>query len=180
MAKFFTEIDSTTREFIENQKIFFVGTAAKDGRVNVSPKGLDSLKVIDKKTVIWLNLTGSGNETAAHILDTNRMTLMFCAFESKPLILRLYGSAQAINRDHEKWNEYYAHFGEYTGARQIFEVTLESGQNSCGMAVPEFNFVGDRHLLEVAHDKKGPEKMRDYWSEKNMESIDGLPTGLTY
>lgn len=180
MAKFFSEMDANTQEFINNQKMFFVGTAASDGRVNVSPKGLDSLKILNSKTIIWLNLTGSGNETAAHIIDTNRMTLMFCAFEGKPLILRIYGSARAINRDDPKWDTYYAHFGNFTGARQIFELTVESGQNSCGMAVPEYQFVGDRHLLEIAHDKKGPEKMRDYWAEKNMQSIDGLPTGLTY
>lgn len=179
MAKIASALDQKTIRFISNQQIFFVSTAAKGGRVNVSPKGLDSLKVLNDTKLIWLNLTGSGNETAAHILDTNRMTIMFCAFEGKPKILRLYCRATAINPDHELWQECYEYFPNYPGARQIFDVTIEGVQSSCGMAVPRYEYLEDRQELNVSHKKKGTEKIVAYWKEHNMESIDGLPTGLT-
>jgi len=180
MVRIESEIDAKTKAFVEDQKMFFVGTAARGGRINVSPKGLDSLKILSATKLIWLNLTGSGNETAAHILDTNRMTLMFCAFEGKPKILRIYGRANAINPDHSKWKEYFAHFPDYPGARQIFEVHVEGVQSSCGMAVPRYAYVEDRQDLNRAHDKKGRDKVQEYWEMNNMESIDGQPTGLTF
>ena len=103
MAKWLTSISSNIQEFIEKQKMFFVATAAKEGKVNVSPKGLDTLKVLDKNKVIWLNMGGSGNETEIQIADTNRMTLMFCAFEGGPLIVRLYGTAKSIRPENESF-----------------------------------------------------------------------------
>ena len=107
MAKQFTEITDRLREFIESQQLYFVATAARDGRVNVSPKGLDSLRVMSPNQVIWLNATGSGNETAAHLLDTPRMTLMFCSFAREPMILRLYGIARAVHDSDPDWTNLY-------------------------------------------------------------------------
>lgn len=178
MAKFYDAISPELKSFIENQKIFFTGTAATDGRVNVSPKGMDSLRILSPTRVIWLNLTGSGNETAAHLKDVNRLTIMFCAFEGKPLILRLYGSAKTIHTTDEGWAEVYAHFPESRGARQIFDVTIDSVQTSCGFAVPLMDYQEDRDILQTWVDKRSDQDIQDYWQEKNVTSIDGRPTGI--
>lgn len=178
MADFYDSITDRLRAFIEEQHIFFVGTAARDGRVNVSPKGLDSLRVLDPNRVAWLNLTGSGNETAAHLLDTNRMTLMFCSFDRKPWILRLYGTASEVQPDQAEWDELAGHFPDLPGARQIFDVAIESAQTSCGYAVPRMTFDEERDLLNTWADKKGSDGIVAYHREKNVVSIDGLPTGM--
>ena len=178
MAKFFESITPDLIEFIGQQKIFFTGTAAADGRVNVSPKGMDSLRVLGPNRVLWLNLTGSGNETAAQIREVNRITIMFCAFDGKPLILRLYGTATAIHTGDAQWEELYGHFNETAGARQIFDVTIESVQTSCGFAVPLMEYKEDRDVLKNWAEKKGEAGIRDYWEQKNVTSIDGLPTGI--
>jgi hypothetical protein len=178
MADFFESITDRLRDFIEQQHIFFVGTAARDGRVNVSPKGMDTFRVLGPNRVAWLNLTGSGNETAAHLLDTNRMTLMFCSFDRKPLILRLYGTATEVQPDQDAWAELGAHFPDLPGARQIFDVAIESVQTSCGYAVPRMTFDEERELLCNWATKKGPEGVSAYHQEKNVVSIDGLPTGM--
>lgn len=177
MSKKLSEITPRLAEFIQNQKIFFVGTAAAEGFVNVSPKGMDSLRIIDEKKVFWLNLTGSGNETAAHVIDNKRMTIMFCSFEGNPLILRLYGEAKLHHQTDENWDEYADLFPQFAGTRQIFELDIEMVQTSCGMAVPKMDFVEERRELEVWAEKKG-EKLKDYWKDKNMESLDGLATGI--
>jgi hypothetical protein len=178
MADFYDEITDRLREFIEAQHIFFVGTAASDGRINVSPKGLDSLRVLGANRVVWLNLTGSGNETAAHLLDSNRMTLMLCSFDRKPLILRMYGTATEIQPDQPQWNDLIAHFPDLPGARQIFDVNIESVQTSCGYAVPQMTLDNERELLSNWATKKGPDGIAAYHQAKNLASIDGLPTGL--
>ncbi len=178
MADFLESITDRLRDFIEQQHIFFVGTAARDGRVNVSPKGMDSIRVLGPNRVAWLNLTGSGNETAAHLLDTNRMTLMFCSFGRKPLILRLYGTATEVQPDQPEWAELGAHFPDLPGARQIFDVAVESAQTSCGYAVPRMTFDEERELLSTWANKKGPDGVAAYHQEKNVVSIDGLPTGM--
>lgn len=178
MADFYDGITDRLREFIEQQHIFFVGTAARDGRVNVSPKGLDSLRVLGPNRVIWLNLTGSGNETAAHLLDSNRMTLMLCSFDRKPLILRMYGTATEIQPDQPEWPELSAHFPDLPGARQIFDVAIDSVQTSCGYAVPQMTLDNERDLLCTWANKKGDDGIAAYHQEKNLVSIDGLPTGL--
>ena len=178
MADFFDSITDRLREFIEQQHIFFVGTAARDGRVNVSPKGKDTLRVLGPNRVAWLNLTGSGNETAAHLIDTNRMTLMFCSFDRKPLILRVYGTAIEVQPDQAEWPELSAHFPDLPGARQIFDVSVESVQTSCGYAVPRMTFDEERELLSTWATKKGPDGVAAYHQEKNVVSIDGLPTGM--
>ncbi len=178
MSKFYTELDGKLQEFIADQKIFFVGTADTDGRVNVSPKGLDSLKIVNANQLIWLNLTGSGNETAAHTLKQPRMTLMFCSFEGKPLILRVYGKARAIHPRDEEWAKWITLFPEYPGSRQMFLVDVDSVQTSCGFAVPSFQYQGDREDLVYWTNKIGDEGVTNYWKEKNQTSIDGKPTQI--
>jgi hypothetical protein len=178
MADFYDSITDRLHQFIEQQHVFFVGTAARDGRVNVSPKGLDSLRVLGPNRVAWLNLTGSGNETAAHLLDTNRITLMFCSFDRTPLILRLYGTATEVQPDQAEWAELSAHFPDLPGARQIYDVTVESVQTSCGYAVPHMAFEQERPLLTTWATKRGPDGITAYHQEKNLVSIDGLPTGM--
>ena len=178
MAKFYDQLNEKLTDFILDQKIFFTGTAAAEGRVNVSPKGTDSLRVLNEKQILWLNLTGSGNETAAHLKAVNRLTLMFCAFDGPPLILRIYGTAKTIHRQDPKWEDYYGHFIPDKGARNIFLLEIETVQTSCGFAVPLMDYKEDRDLLTKSMAKKSDEEIQEYWKEKNMESIDGLPTGL--
>jgi predicted pyridoxine 5'-phosphate oxidase superfamily flavin-nucleotide-binding protein len=178
MAKIYDHLNHELIEFIKTQKIFFTGTAASSGRVNVSPKGTNSLRVLNEHQILWLNLTGSGNETAAHLKEINRITLMFCAFEGDPLILRVYGRAETIHRQDEKWEAYYQHFPTNNGARNIFHLHIESVQTSCGFAVPLMDYQEDRTILTDWSAKKADDQMRSYWAEKNVTSIDGFPTGL--
>jgi hypothetical protein len=178
MAKFYDSISEKHQKFIEAQKIFFVATGGEDGRINLSPKGLDALRVLDGNRIVWLNLTGSGNETAAHLKLVNRMTIMFCAFEGNPLIMRLYGEARAIHKQDDDWDEYYKHFEDSRGARQIFEMSVESLQTSCGFAVPLMEYTEDRAILNDWAEKKTEEELKAYWELKNKESIDGKSTGI--
>ena len=178
MGKRFPELSDVFTDFIQNQQVFFVGTAAPDGRVNVSPKGMDTLRVLGKNRVVWLNLTGSGNETAAHLLENDRMTLMFCAFEGPPMILRLFGQAQVIHPRDSKWDELFSLFPSIPGARQIFDLDIDLVQSSCGMAVPYFDFNEERDQLKKWAEKKGDEGIKEYWQDRNQESIDGKPTEI--
>lgn len=178
MGQKYTAIPDRQVEFIKQQKIFFVGTAGEDTRVNVSPKGMDSFRVMDANRVLWLNVTGSGNETAAHIHETNRMTIMFCAFDGKPLILRLYGTAKEIKPTDSNWDELYSNFPPKPGVRQIFDMTVDLVQTSCGMSVPNFDYKEDRELLNKWAEKKGPDGIERYWKEKNSVSIDGKEIGI--
>ena len=178
MAQQFPEIIPRLQTFIEAQHIFFVGTAARDGRVNVSPKGLDSLRVLDPNRVVWLNGTGSGNETAAHLLDVPRMTIMFCSFDAKPLILRLYGTARALHAGDPEWDKLLPLFPPMQGARNIFDLNVDLVQTSCGFGVPLMEFQAERETMAQWAAKKGDEKIAAYQQENNRLSIDGLPTGL--
>jgi len=178
MAKFYSELDDTLRSFIAAQKLFFVATAPDTGRISLSPKGLDSLRVLDNKRVAYLDLTGSGNETAAHLRQNGRMTLMFCAFEGEPLILRLYGLGRTVHQNEPEWDELVAGFPHYPGIRQIMVLDIDSLQTSCGAGVPLFDYQGERDKLLRWAEKKGDDGIRAYWAEKNRTSIDGLPTGL--
>ncbi len=178
MAKFFSEISSELQTFIGNQKVFFVATATDEGRINLSPKGLDTFKVIDEQTIAWLNLTGSGNETAAHLLKNNRMTIMFCAFEGKPLILRLYGHAKIYHERDKEFQEHINLFPKIAGTRQIIEMHIDSVQTSCGYAVPFMDFKEERLQLNSWAEKQGEDRIKDYWKEKNTKSIDGLETEI--
>ena len=178
MATFYDGIDDKLHDFIQDQKIFFVATAAQDGRINLSPKGYRSLVVLDPNRVLWLNLTGSGNETAAHLRAANRMTIMFCAFEGPPRILRFYGRATTIHPRDDSWNELIGHFDDLAGARQIFDMRIESVQTSCGFGVPLLEFTSDRDTLIDKTEQLGDEGLREYWQAKNVSSIDGLPTNI--
>lgn len=178
MGQRYPELSEKHIEFIAQQKLFFVGTATADSRVNISPKGMDSFRVINSKRVVWLNVTGSGNETAAHIQSSPRMTIMFCAFEGAPLILRLYGTAKIIHKTSPEWHELQVLLPSLPGARQIFDLEVELVQSSCGMAVPYFSYEGDRELLSDWAAKKGNEGIKEYWAQKNQFSLDGVPTHI--
>lgn len=175
MGKQYSEISENHKSFIDAQKIFFVATAAPEGRVNLSPKGMDSLRIVDANRVVWLNLTGSGNETAAHLAESPRMTLMFCSFESEPKILRLYGTAREVQPGDAEWEDYYRHFAPMNGVRQIFDMNVDLVQTSCGFAVPFFEYQGEREMLTAWAQRKGPEGIEKYWKEKNSVSLDGKP-----
>lgn len=178
MGKQYETLSEALIEFIAEQKIFFVGTAAADSRVNVSPKGMDSFRVLGKNRVAWLNVTGSGNETSAHIQLDPRMTIIFCAFEGDPLILRLYGTAKVIHKNDVEWNRLFPSFAPLAGARQIFDLSIDLVQTSCGMAVPCYSYAGDREMLSDWAMQKGEEGLKIYWEEKNQMSIDGIPTNI--
>jgi hypothetical protein len=175
------KLDSLTPElqdFIADQKIFFVGTAADKGNVNVSPKGTDTFRVITENKIVWLNLTGSGNETAAHLLQNNRMTIMFCAFEGKPLILRLYGKAQIYHPRDIEFKKHIDLFEKNIGSRQIIEMKVEMVQTSCGFAVPFMDFKEERTILNDWAENQGKEKIEAYWENRNTKSIDGFETNI--
>ena len=178
MAKFFSELDDDLRSFIGGQKLFFTATAAGDGRINLSPKGMDTFRCLDVKTVAYLDLTGSGNETAAHLLADGRLTVMFCSFSEKPLILRLYGRGRVVRPADAEWEGLRGRFPDLPGERQIIVLDIESGQTSCGFAVPVYELKEERQTLSEWALKKGDEGIRQYWKEKNQTSIDGLPSRL--
>jgi len=178
MAKFTDALDDKLCDFIKKQNMFFTATAATEGRVNLSPKGLDSFRILDSHHVAYLDLTGSGNETAAHIESNRRITIMFCSFDEKPLILRLYGEGQVIHPRDNEWSAMLAHFEPIIAARQIIKIKINSVQTSCGYAVPQYDFQSDRDTLHRWADKKGEQGVRQYWRDKNQQSIDGLPTRL--
>jgi hypothetical protein len=178
MAQQYAEIKDKHKAFVETQHMFFVATAAPEGRVNLSPKGLDSLRIVNPNRVAWLSVTGSGNETAAHLLENDRMTLMFCAFEGKPLIMRLYGRAHAVYPNDETWEALRGLFPPLAGARQIYDMHVDMVQTSCGFAVPLYNFVEQRNLLTGWAESRGPEGVGEYQQQKNTLSLDGRPTGL--
>jgi len=174
----YTEISERNIQFINEQKIYFVGTATEDSRVNISPKGMDSFKVLDSNRVIWLNVTGSGNETSAHIQKNDRMTIMFLAFDGSPNILRLYGNAKVIHKNDSEWGDLSSHFELLPGARQIFDLTVDLVQNSCGMSVPFYSYNEDRDQLKDWSVKQGQDGIEKYWEKKNQKSLDGLATNI--
>lgn len=178
MGKQFSELSDKHVEFIEKQKIYFVATAAKDGSVNLSPKGGDSVRVISPTQIAWLNLTGSGNESASHVIQNPRMTIMFCAFEGSPLILRAYGVAKVLHVNDEDWTEYSELFPQSVAARQIFILDINLVQASCGMSVPYFTYEGDREDLAKWSEKQGSEGIEKYWVKKNQISLDGFESEI--
>lgn len=178
MGKKYLEINDKQRSFIQQQQMYFVATTPKEGRINLSPKGIDSLRILNSNRVVWLNLTGSGNETAAHLLEDDRMTIMFCAFEGDPKILRLYGHARSIHSRDEAWAELITLFPETNGARQIIDMQVDLVHTSCGFGVPLYDFVGQREELTNWITKKGTDGIAQYWEDRNTESLDGKPTGL--
>jgi hypothetical protein len=178
MAQFYSQLTPELQVFIQEQKIFFTATAPQQGRINLSPKGRDTFRVLDSQTVAYLDLTGSGNETAAHLKENGRMTIMFCSFSEVPLILRLYGHGRAIRPRDRDWQRFHALFSSLPGERQIVVLEIESVQTSCGYAVPLYEFKAGRQTLLNWAQKKGERGLLDYWQAKNQISIDGLPTQL--
>lgn len=178
MGQKYDKLSNKLTNFIKKQQMFFVATADIDGRVNVSPKGLDCFRVITDTQVVWLNLTGSGNESAAHVQRFPRMTLMFAAFDGNPMILRLYGKAKVIHKNNQEWDELYGLFDDYIGARQIFIMDIDLLQTSCGMAVPLYDYKQQRDQLINSFNRRGIEGTDKYWAEKNTHSIDGKSTQI--
>lgn len=178
MAKQFEALNDDHRGFIAEQHLFFCGTAADEGRVNISPKGMDSLRVLGPNHIIWRNLTGSGNETAAHLARINRMTLMWCGFGKRPLILRTYGSARTLHPRDADFATLNSRFPESVAARQIYEMTVDMVQTSCGWAIPYYDMTAPRDTLAEWAEAKGREGIETHWRTKNAQSIDGLPTHI--
>ncbi len=178
MARFDTQLNEHLRDFISRQHIFFTASAPNAGRINLSPKGLDSFRILSDTLVGYLDMTGSENETAAHVAQNGRLTLMFCSFEGKPLIVRLYGKGRVVRPQDAEFGALHAQFPSYPGERQIVLLSIESIMSTCGFAVPLYDYKGERdNLLEFACNM-GPEKMDQYRHDRNQTSIDGLPTGL--
>ena len=181
MAKQYPSIDDKLRAFVQRQHVFFVASAAEGSRVNVSPKGLDALRVLGPNRVVYLGRTGSGSETAAHLLANGRLTIMFCAFDGPPNILRLYGRGRVIRRDSSEYaallpSEYAG--VEPPGARQMIDLAIDLVQTSCGYGVPHFDYVAERPSLTNWAEQKGEAELEAYRHAKNTVSIDGLPTGM--
>lgn len=179
MANITDSLSNNDIEFINKQQMFFVSTAPKDGKINLSPKGLDdTFKIIDNNKILWLNYFGSGNETAAHLLEDNRMTIMFCAFNGDANILRLYCKAKAIQEKDENWDEYINQFSVQRAARQVFEVTIEGVNNSCGMGVPFYDYNSQRKELTDFYDNSTKEDHTRFMTKHNLTSFDGKDTKL--
>ena len=181
MGKKLARIEPHLQEFIARQHIFFNASACAEGRVNVSPRDVAALRILDPNTVVYMDLTGSGNETAAHLLADGRLTLMFCAFEGAPMVLRLYGRGRILPRGGPEYKTLLAaHFAgkEPPGARQMVWLDVDLVQTSCGMNVPLFDYVADRDQLTRWAEVKGEAGLAQYRREKNVLSIDGLPTGI--
>lgn len=176
MATQFDALNETLTRFIEAQHLFFCATAGPSGRVNLSPKGMDSLRVLGPNRIIWRNLTGSGNETAGHLAQNNRITLMWCSFGPKPMILRIYGTAKTLHPRDDEFEALNDHFPPSFGARQVYDVAVDMVQTSCGYAVPFMDYAGERDVLQGWAEDKGPDGISDYWVNRNQKTIDGDPT----
>lgn len=163
-------------KFIEKQKIFFVATTTKDSYINLSPKGMNSLKVVNDNRVFWINATGSTNESSSHIQRDGRMTIMFCSFDEEPLIVKLIGRAKVIHHNDEEWNDVSKILPSLPGSRQIFDLEIEIVLTVCGMAVPYFEYKGDREDLKEWAISQGEEGLKKYWKEKNQFSLNNEPT----
>lgn len=178
MSEFFDQLDDKHIAMLEAAPVFFVATAPREGgRINLSPKGLDSLRVLAPDRLAYLDLTGSGNETAAHLHENGRITLMVCAFDSAALILRVYGRGRSVQPADAEWETLAAHFTILPGTRQIFVIDVESVQTSCGWGVPKMAFERERETLIKWATNKGIDGIAPRY-DKNRSSIDGLPTGL--
>ncbi len=177
MSEFFTALNDTHRTFIARQPVFFVATAAEGARINLSPKGMDAFRVLGDNRVAYLDLGGSGNETHAHLAADGRITIMFCAFDNPALILRLYGRGQAVVAGTSDYDALAAHFPRLPGARQIFDIAIDSVQESCGWGVPRMTFEGERRTLVKYHAQQDPVERLARIAERTC-SIDGLPVAV--
>ena len=180
MAKFSDSILEHHQKFIEHQKMFFVSTAPLSvaGHINLSPKGLDSFRVLSPTCVAYMDLVGSGNETSAHVLENGRITFMFCAFDGPPNILRLYGTGYTVLPGDERWATLSPQFQLQLGTRQIIVADIHKVQTSCGYSVPLYEYTGERDHADKWAGKKGAVGLEEYKAEKNLVSLDGLPTAL--
>ena len=178
MSEWFKSITTEMRHFIAEQKVFFVATAPLEGRINLSPKGMDTFRVVSRNRVLYLDLTGSGNETAAHLLENGRITIMFCSFGKTARIMRLYGRGRAIHPSDPQWSAYLAMFPTEPGVRQIMEIDIESAMTSCGYGVPRREGLEERDTLRKYWKSRSDDAAMKYQQDKNLESIDGLPTGI--
>jgi len=180
MAAFFDALNEKHIAFIVEQHMFFTATATAAGRMNLSPKGMDTFRVLDSNSVAYLDLTGSGNETAAHLRedgDTGRMTIMLCSFDRAPLIMRLYGAGRVVRPEDGEWDSLHARFTPEPGTRQIVVMDIDSVQTSCGYAVPHYEFQGERDTLRRFWEAKPEDATAEYQRENNQVSIDGRPIG---
>ena len=177
MGKLYDEITPKLGDWISQQKLFFVATAPSqlDGHVNCSPRGLDSFRILGPRLVGFVDLTGSGAETIAHIRENQRLTIMFCAFEGAPKILRLYGNGRVLTSKDSQWSETFSKFPSYLGTRSIILLDVARIADSCGYGVPKYDFVENRSTLEDWAVNKGEVGVIDYQRDKNAKSIDGLP-----
>ena len=177
MGRTHEAIDERLAEFLGRQHVFFVATAplSADGHVNVSPKGLDSFRILDGRTVAFLDLVGSGVETVAHLKENGRITLMFCAFEGPPQVVRLHGRGEVIEPGHAEFEALRSLFPDHPGVRSVVRVRCERVSGSCGFGVPLSRFEGHRSQLTDWAGRQGPEKLAEYQRRKNAVSIDGLP-----
>lgn len=180
MGKFSESISSDYKEFIEKQHIFFVATAplSRDGHVNVSPKGMDSFKVLSPNKVCYMDVVSSGNETSAHILENERITFMFCSFEGSPIIMRLYGKGYAVLPSDAEWENMTKYFSIPVSIRQIIVADIDKVQTSCGYVVPLYTYDGERDDYQQWSGKLGSEGINKYKLKHNLISLDGLPTAL--
>lgn len=174
MARFYDQITPELRAFIERQLVFFTASAAAEGRINLSPKGADTLRVLDERTIAYLDLTGSGNETAAHLKHDGRLTIMLCSFDQKPMILRLYGRGRVVLERDDGWESLRGHFAQLPGTRQIVVLDVESLQTSCGFGVPIAAEMTERPKMREWCEAKGEEGLAEYRRRNNAVSIDGL------
>lgn len=181
MGKFHDSIKPAHKEFIEKQHIFFTSTAplSTEGRVNLSPKGLDCFRVLGESKVGYMDLISSGNETSAHTLENGRITIMFCSFEGAPNILRLYGKGFAVLPGSKEWLAYAPHFKLYPSTRQLIIADIDLVQTSCGFGVPLYEYTGERDIHFEWAEKKGADGLHEYVQQNNLVSLDGLPTDIS-
>jgi predicted pyridoxine 5'-phosphate oxidase superfamily flavin-nucleotide-binding protein len=176
MGRVLEAITDELAGFIAEQRVFFVATAPTDGgHVNLSPKGLDTFAVLDPNTVAYLDLTGSGIETVAHLRENGRITIMFCAFDGNPNIVRLYGRGEVLAIGEPDADALLPRFGSYPGARSVIRVHVDRVSTSCGYGVPRLTYDGERDQLTTWAERRGPDGLVGYREEKNAVSIDGLP-----
>src|ERR1700744_4736086 len=180
MGRFFSTISDIHMSFIQKQKIYFTASAplSAEGHVNLSPKGMDSFRILSPTRVAYMDIVGSGNETSAHILENGRITIMFCAFDGPPNILRLYGYGHTVLPGDEEWDQLAPLFELQLATRQIIVADIHKVQTSCGFGVPYYEYLGERDQAQQWAERKGAEGLEQYKQEKNRVSMDGLPTAL--
>jgi len=177
VGKNYDTINDSLKDFIQRQQMFFVATAplSKSGTINLSPKGLDSLRILDDQTVVYADFVGSGIETLAHVKENGRIVVMFCAFEGPPKIVRLHGLGEAIEPSHKDFQQLCSQFPEYPGLRCFIRIRCDRISDSCGFGVPLYDYVGQRSQLIDWAVSKGVEGVAKYQMKENARSLDGLP-----